>query len=272
MTIPKKYFDVLGIAPTTNKTVIKKAYRQLAFKFHPDVNPSQQAHQKFIEITEAYEICLGERIITSKRESTVKKTPQQEREERMQRAREFYRQSKIKEEKKNQIYFESLTSGKKWQFLKVFSLISALFALLLIIDYALPPQEEKANIQSFLHTPFYTQIKLQNKTYYFKNIYFSGRKVSKYVILKRSQIFNDVKTIKFITKQNYFILAQPNWTVFSMLWLFVPLFILPLMVVLYKKPTVWFTFFYSISLYVIPVVFIGFILTRSWFESLLGWN
>ena len=265
MTIPKKYFDVLDILPTTDVTKIKKAYRKLAFKYHPDVNPSEKAHLKFIELTEAYEICIGEKIIKPNGSTKTQKTPQQEREERMQRAREFYRQSKINEEKKNQIYFKNLTSGKKWKFLKMFSLISALFALLLIIDYALPPQDEKANIQSFLHTPFYTQIKLQDKNYYFKNSYFSGRRVSKYVILKKSQIFNDVKTIKFITKQNYFILAKPNWAVFSMLWLFVPLFLLPLMVVLYKKPTVWFTFFYSISLYVIPVIFIGFILTRSRF-------
>jgi len=51
--IPNHY-QTLGISSTASKDEIKKAYRQLALKFHPDRNRSPDAHEIFIEINEAY--------------------------------------------------------------------------------------------------------------------------------------------------------------------------------------------------------------------------
>ena len=57
--IPNHY-QTLGISPTASKDEIKKAYRQLALKFHPDRNKSPDAHEKFIEINEAYLILFDD--------------------------------------------------------------------------------------------------------------------------------------------------------------------------------------------------------------------
>lgn len=260
---------MLGIAPTTDKAKIKKAYRKLAFKYHPDLNPTQEAHNKFIEITEAYEICIGEKIIKHNGSIKSEKTPQQEREERMQRAREYYRQSKIREEKENKAYFESLISGKKWRFLNVFGVISATFTLLLLIDYyVLPTTDEKGTINTFKYKEGGPTVIINGETYYLEKSFLKVTEVSKYVILKRSLFFNEVKVIKFIDNNNTFIYINPDRSVFSLLWLFVILFLLPLFVVLYKKPTFIFTFFYTISLYVVPLVFFVVLITRSRFGLL----
>jgi len=48
------YYKVLGLSSTASKEEIKKAYRKLALEFHPDKNKSPDAHEKFIEINEAY--------------------------------------------------------------------------------------------------------------------------------------------------------------------------------------------------------------------------
>ena len=53
----KDYYDVLGVAKGASKDELKKAYRKLAMKFHPDRNPDdEQASEKFKELSEAYEI------------------------------------------------------------------------------------------------------------------------------------------------------------------------------------------------------------------------
>ncbi len=53
----RDYFKVLGISRTASSEEIKRAFRKLARKYHPDVNPEdQQAEARFKEISEAYEV------------------------------------------------------------------------------------------------------------------------------------------------------------------------------------------------------------------------
>jgi len=53
----RDYYDVLGLARTATDDEIKKAYRTLARKYHPDVNPGDKtAEEKFKELNEAYAV------------------------------------------------------------------------------------------------------------------------------------------------------------------------------------------------------------------------
>lgn len=54
----RDYYEVLGVARDASEAEIKKAYRQLAKKYHPDLNPDnkEESEAKFKEVTEAYEI------------------------------------------------------------------------------------------------------------------------------------------------------------------------------------------------------------------------
>jgi DnaJ family protein A protein 1 len=52
-----KFYDLLGVAPAADDNQLKKAYRKLAMKWHPDKNPGDaKAQEKFKEISEAYGI------------------------------------------------------------------------------------------------------------------------------------------------------------------------------------------------------------------------
>ena len=55
----RDYYDVLGVDRSASEPDIKKAYRRIAMKYHPDRNPDDaDADAKFKEATEAYELSL----------------------------------------------------------------------------------------------------------------------------------------------------------------------------------------------------------------------
>ena len=57
MAAKRDYYEVLGVSKDADDATIKKAYRQLAKKYHPDMNPGdKEAEEKFKEAAEAYEV------------------------------------------------------------------------------------------------------------------------------------------------------------------------------------------------------------------------
>ena len=57
MANKRDFYDVLGVNKSSSSDEIKKAYRKLAIKYHPDKNPGdKEAEEKFKEAAEAYEV------------------------------------------------------------------------------------------------------------------------------------------------------------------------------------------------------------------------
>ena len=57
MSTKRDYYEVLGVDKSADEQTLKKAYRKLAMKYHPDRNPGdKEAEEKFKEINEAYEV------------------------------------------------------------------------------------------------------------------------------------------------------------------------------------------------------------------------
>ena len=53
----RDYYEVLGVEKTASADEIKKAFRKLALKYHPDKNPGdKEAEEKFKEVAEAYNV------------------------------------------------------------------------------------------------------------------------------------------------------------------------------------------------------------------------
>src|SRR2546430_6876906 len=58
-TKKRDYYEVLGVGRSTSEEEIKRAYRKLAVKFHPDKNPDDPyAEEKFKELGEAYDVLM----------------------------------------------------------------------------------------------------------------------------------------------------------------------------------------------------------------------
>jgi DnaJ-class molecular chaperone len=60
MADTKDYYEILGVAKTSTKDEIKRAYRKLALQYHPDRNKTKEGEAKFKEVTKAYEVLGNE--------------------------------------------------------------------------------------------------------------------------------------------------------------------------------------------------------------------
>jgi len=84
------YYKVLGISKTASVDDVKKAYRKLARKYHPDLNPNDEAaKQKFQEINEANEVLSD----PEKRKKYDQYGENWQRGEEYERSQQQYRQS-----------------------------------------------------------------------------------------------------------------------------------------------------------------------------------
>ena len=52
----KDYYAILGVGKNATEDELKKAYRKMALRYHPDKNKDPDAEDKFKEIAEAYEV------------------------------------------------------------------------------------------------------------------------------------------------------------------------------------------------------------------------
>lgn len=57
--MPKNYYEILGVSRNATQEEIKKAFRNLAKKYHPDINLDLKANEIMQEIIEAYNVLLN---------------------------------------------------------------------------------------------------------------------------------------------------------------------------------------------------------------------
>ena len=60
-TIKDSFYEILGVDPGASDEEVKRAFRKLAFKYHPDVNKDAKAAERFKEVFEAYQALLNGR-------------------------------------------------------------------------------------------------------------------------------------------------------------------------------------------------------------------
>ncbi|MGI9543207.1 MAG: J domain-containing protein [Cyclobacteriaceae bacterium] len=121
----KKYYQILGLPIGSSSSMVKKAYRKLAFKYHPDKNPSPEAHEKFLVITEAYEMLIGERRPRRTRHAATTTSYEQRQQAARARARQQARM-RFEAFRRNNLAFK-----KSWYFYPAKGLAYGVFVVMI---------------------------------------------------------------------------------------------------------------------------------------------
>lgn len=256
-----KYYKLFGLPETATQDDIKKRYRQLAMQYHPDKHRGNNT--KFIEIKEAYEYLTGKRTNSQQQVHThsptrsTSRARQQSQEDRIKQAKQRQRDSIYKEYIENERYFQSLVSGNRWRIIRISAIAGALITFVLLLETFLPYRYEKERIiahdnheigvlqnDSYVKK-IYTE---SGKSYYIENlssgIYYSDPDI---LLIKSAIFHNELGIIPLYGSQTHIHKIQYNIGAHSLL--LIPIFLFPLFIVLFKRKTYTFTFFYFISLY-----------------------
>lgn len=130
MSLASKYYRLLNLPSTASVSEIKKAYRAKAKQLHPDLNPSPNAEEDFVELNEAYEY-----LIALKTKGNNKKQYQQVNDfEKWWRAEEANRREKAR--KQAQMRYEEYINSTDYKLNNAFDVIS--FYVLLVFIAAIP--------------------------------------------------------------------------------------------------------------------------------------
>ncbi len=227
-------------------------------KYHPDRNPSENAQEEFLKITEAYEILTGKRKLVHSLESKRTGSARPQQKERVREARRRHYEQVIKEQEETEIYFKGLLKSRGWKVVTRSSILGAILSLCLILDLFLPHH--------------YSQDRM---THYAMDVYSSGQTIEKRVSLVRtaknqeywieeldypfygqypdffvqkSWIFRDPTNLVSIQRRK-FVHYAVHYTYFSFFYLLIPVFLIPAFTCYYKRKTITFTILYYLSLY-----------------------
>ncbi|MEY3236406.1 MAG: hypothetical protein RI883_507 [Bacteroidota bacterium] len=275
----KKYYDILGLPVGASTVEIRKSYRKLAMRYHPDKNPSPQAGIQFIAITNAYEILMGKKDIPSVNVTNSRqavKVHVKKQEERLKDAKKRYYEQQLKEKQAEERFFKSLFIGRKWKIIKLNSIVGTILALLVITDFFLPHHYEQDKITHIsvnnnfgTKGEFISLVRTQkNNDYWVKDT--DGGKYEYYpdIFIEKTWIFHGSSRLISNQKIKYGFYSL-HYTFYSISVFLIIVFFLPLFTRLYKRPTVTFTVCYYFSLYLSGILILLFLISNDRWAHLL---
>jgi hypothetical protein len=269
-----KYYKILGISPTDDQNVIKKAYRKLALEFHPDKNPDPGAAKRFLEISEAYDFLINKKktsILKGKQydfndfTKGTKQSVQSDFNERMRQAKMRYEYLKKKEHEDNEKYYNKIAHGKGFNQFKIVLIGCTLLSFIFLLDYFVLPTRFENDVATHGNrilaygglaerrvVPIAT---LNDQRMWIRSSNFGTIQRNQELILEKTRFFRDVKYI--------WVYEDDRWhrisTDFSVTGTFplAPLFLLiPLITYFIRGRTLTYSVLFNLSFYFFGVILI----------------
>jgi hypothetical protein len=273
-------YQLLDLRPGASEADIRRQYKRMALKLHPDINPDPKANEQFIQLTKAVEILLNpeptpSQLRAAQRQSKTAETETEIR-QRMEQARRRYEQQKAQRIYENARYFKQLTSGRRWLIFRSVMLTGWVIALALILDTALPTHFEKDELLAYSRINhnglIYNEISeielKQNGNYYVQNT--RGNWIDSYheVEIEKSWLLHTPVTM--YTTDDYEIYETGfDFHIGAIRWMLVVLLMVPLFTYFRRKHDLLFAVLYQFSFWGIGGLVVYILLTENRLTHLL---
>jgi hypothetical protein len=276
----KRYYNILGLDENASDQDVRRRYRSLAMKFHPDKNPSPEAKEKFILLTEAYEAILNRKDTpTSSRRKTAKDEYSREKQhkERVMAARKRYQEQQMKEQEENERFFQNMIKGRKWRIIRLNAIAGALLSILLVLDFILPSHFERDRVTQYSRDVYSgggsKNISLvrtkKGNDYWIEGLNFSLYAYYPEIYVESTWLFHDPVNVISIQKTGYeYFPAHYTFHSVSIETIFI--FLLLAFTIWYKRRTIFFTIVWYFSLYLTGFTILFFLLTNYHWAHLLS--
>lgn len=151
-------YNILGIKPQASPQEIRRAYRSLVKKYHPDKNKDAGAQEKFLAIQAAYEQLIGGKVSPESTADVRNKERRQAQEDAEQRAsyeayrkhaREKYAQRKAAEEAYKEAYLQDLKSAWKGRWHQTAAVLGLCLFFVVWVDFLLSEKQTRIYPESF---------------------------------------------------------------------------------------------------------------------------
>jgi len=269
-------YRILGLSPSVSTSELKRRYRRLAMRYHPD-KPEGDL-KTFLAIQKAYEQILSSRKTNQRRHDTRTYVRSYSRtsQESMRRKRAYV----YREYMENEQYYQRLLSGFRWKIMHYAAFLGVLVALVISVDIFLPYRYEPDRIVGYdkaVLNGFDYRIDAIRKTYtqngraYYSELIPNVHAVESDVLVAQTYILrNDMayiplykpngELVNLTSKTNYYAI---QFTLGSHPLLLLPIFLLPLLIVLFPRKLVAFTFFYFIAIFLSCPLMVYYLLSHD---------
>jgi hypothetical protein len=274
-------YKLFGLSPGASEEEIRKRYRELVKKFHPDVNKDANAEKKFIEIQAAYEELMREPEAQLGINHPTESTFQEEYTSYREHARQQFQARKKKEAEELEKLYVRLQTGPIHLLHRCIALASLIVLLTLCLDLILPNQRVSAVIISYSTDVYHSMngnlvslAKTNQGESFFLNA-FSNRffDTNPFIEIKKTAIFHQSVSVLSHSKES----LQEIPIHFSFYWaqfLLFPFFLIPIAFLIYRKKDAFFIMGSYFTRYASGIILLYFLISQErWYHLLtLGFS